>query len=50
MNPWEIFGWVAVVCLSLVLIALTVTSIVGMIRNSARGRRASKTIYRGKRD
>lgn len=48
MNPWEIFGWVAAIALSVIVVAITVTVVVALARP---GKKESSTgIYRGRSD
>lgn len=51
MSPWEIFGWIAAACLSLLLVVMTITITVTLIGNARRSKRSKRVdLYRGKRD
>lgn len=50
MNPWEILGWVAAVCLSLVLVALTIAVVVATVTTTRRPRRGPKEVFRGREE
>lgn len=44
MNPWELLLWVAVICLSLLIVAITIFFILSMIRGARGARRRRETV------
>lgn len=46
MNPWDIFNWIIVACLSLLVLAITLVIVRGMLRGSRKSGDSTTSIIK----